>query len=197
MSFDGVDYVRLATTISLGNTDWTVTAWMKINNAGSNPLLSNWNGGPVTNCLSVLGSKISYGHYLVSWLYENGTSNIEDNRWHFLTWANHSNKTIDLYVDGVIDKAGAISSVSNSGPVNNIGRNWATTANGSIDEVKVFNRALSADEVLFMYNHEKGKFSVGQDGSMQALEFVEDPTLPVQMRSKKESLTVKGQLIEQ
>ena len=48
-----------------------------------------------------------------------------------------------------------------------------------------------------MYNHEKGKFSVGADGTMQALEFVEDPALPVQMRSKKQSLTVKGQLIEQ
>ena len=68
---------------------------------------------------------------------------------------------------------------------------------GSIDEVKIFNRALSAAEILSMYNHEKGKFSVGKDGTMKALEFVEDPTLPVQMRSKKKSLTVKGQLIEQ
>jgi len=69
--------------------------------------------------------------------------------------------------------------------------------NGSIDEVKVFSRALSVVEVVAMYNHEKGKFSVGKDGKAKAVSFVEDPALPVQMRSKKQSLTVKGHLIQQ
>jgi len=72
-----------------------------------------------------------------------------------------------------------------------------TNFKGTIDEVKIFNRALTAAEILAMYNHEKGKFSVGKDGTLSAVEFVEDPALPVQMRSKKQSLTVKGQLIEQ
>ncbi len=68
--------------------------------------------------------------------------------------------------------------------------------NASLDEIKIFSRALSDAEILTMYNHEKGKFSVGKDGTMKASQFVEDPALPVQMRSKKQSLTVKGHLIQ-
>lgn len=49
---------------------------------------------------------------------------------------------------------------------------------GFIDEVKVFNRVLTATEILNKYNHEKGKFSVGKDGTMKASQFVEDPAFP-------------------
>lgn len=120
--------------------------------------------------------------------------------WHHIV-AVYNGSNITTYIDGVQDYSKPVTGTYGSVPnalwigksIFGSGR-WYS---GQIDEVKIFNRALTAAEILSMYNHEKGKLSVGKDGTMKALEFVEDPTLPVQMRSKKQSLTVKGQLIEQ
>ncbi len=130
-----------------------------------------------------------------------------DNAWHFIVCI-HDGVSFNesLYVDGV--KQTIVRTAGGSlnpfiQPVT-IGRAYGDAFNasyessftGQIDEVKIFSRVLSAAEILAMYNHEKGKFSVGKDGTDKAVSFVEDPALPVQMRSKKQSLTVKGHLIQ-
>ena len=105
----------------------------------------------MTNDVRTASSKISYSHYTTTWLYEYGNTNIADNKWHYLTWVNHSDETMDMYVDGVGDTMGVNSSQS-SGPVNQIGRNWGTTANATIDQVRIYNYARSPAQIAWEYN---------------------------------------------
>jgi hypothetical protein len=151
--FDGSDDLALLTsTINLaGNANWTASTWVKTGSASTNSVLSNNNGGPASNDMRVDASKISYSHYSGSWLYEYGTSNIADNKWHYLTWVNHSNQTIDLYVDGKAENMGANSAQSN-GPINSIGRNWNSSFNGAIDNVRIYNYVRTPAQIAYEYN---------------------------------------------
>ena len=153
LSFNGgSDSVLLSSSISTGGTNnWSVSAWTKTTNSGVNSVLSNSSGGPVTNDLRIDTSKIAYYHYDGSWKEEFGTSNIADGRWHNLIWVNSNNQTINLYVDGNLENNGAPSATTNNGPVNQIGRNWSLSATAAIDDVRVYNRALSASEVAQLY----------------------------------------------
>jgi hypothetical protein len=108
----------------------------------------------VVNDLRVNTSKISYAHYSGSWLNEYGTSTVADGSWHYLTWVNYSNKTMDMYVDGKKEASG-VSSAQSSGPVNQIGRNWYRTFNGSIDQVQIYNYAKNQAQVAWDYNRGK------------------------------------------
>jgi hypothetical protein len=153
LTFDGVDdRLTIGTTISLGNTDWTVSAWMKTTNTGSAALISNSSGGPVTNNLLIMNSKITYAHYDGTWKYESGTSDISDDKWHYLIWSNHSNQTIDLYVDGKEEVTAAPSTVTKNGPVNQIGRNWGTSSNASIDNIRIYDYARTPSQIAYDYN---------------------------------------------
>ena len=150
----GSDSITLTSSISTGGTNnWSASAWVKTTSSAINSVLSNSSGGPVSNDLRTDSSKIAYAHYDGSWKEELGTSNIADGRWHNLTWVNSSAQTINLYVDGNLENNAAPSVTSNSGPVNQIGRNWYSTANASIDEVRIYNRALSAAEVKALYQY--------------------------------------------
>lgn len=154
-STDG-DYIRLSNDISSGNTDWSVSVWVKTSSNGT--ILSNYDGNPVTNDINVQGGKIGYDHYNGSWNQRQGTSTITDDTWHFLSWVNHgSSQKIDLYVDGILERAGVDSSLVNNGPINNIGKNWKTSSgnfNGIIDELKFYSRSLSLKEVQDRYKQD-------------------------------------------
>ena len=209
MAFNGSNnYVTLA---SKTNWDWaaasyTVGMWVyNISNKDSGGQGPIQIGKMVNNSPAQYWSFGTKANGLVEWYYYNGsiqrvsgTTTIPLSTWTLLTMS-LSGTTITLYINGILEKTGTkVGTPLTDGSTPLIfGANHSTYYNGRIDEVKIFNRALTAAEILSMYNHEKGKFSVGKDGTMKALEFVEDPTLPVQMRSKKQSLTVKGQLIEQ
>lgn len=153
-SFDGVDdYIRLSSDITTGNSDWSVTAWVKTTSTGKNTILSNYNSGPVYNAICTNNGKIAYNYYNNAWLTEYGNINIADGVWHFLCWCNTGlTKKIDLYVDGVKDATVNSQISAGTGPVNNIGRDWGTaTANAILDEIRIYNRILSAEEVAILY----------------------------------------------
>jgi hypothetical protein len=152
LKFDGVDdRLNIGSTIYIGNTDWTVSAWIKTTSTGINSVLSNQSGGPVSNDLRIENSKITYTHYNGAWINASGTSNVADGKWHFLTWANHSNQTIDLYVDGVKETT-ASSTIGTNGPVDQIGRNWTVSANAYIDQVRVYNYSRTPAQIAWEYN---------------------------------------------
>ena len=210
MSFNGSSqYVGVSDSSSLAIAGFiTIVAWIKTTATGTVVIVDKFNStAPLINAgysLTMISSGILRGtfHSSSTGIDLNTASGlINDGNWHHCVVVYDGSYAYD-YVDGVL-KAGPTAysgGITNTGKALSIGRRTDINAfyfSGSIDEVKIFNRALTATDILSMYNHEKGKFSVGKDGTMRALEFVEDSTLPVQMRSKKKSLTVKGQLIEQ
>jgi len=181
----------------LSANNFTVAAWVKT--AANGPVVGIKDGGPSTHVFRIQNGFICFRHYYNVWLYEYGAISVIDDQWHQLVWVNTgATQTMAMYVDGNVDVSGVDSRFfTGARYVDVIGKDWAGYFNGSIDEVKIFSRALSAAEVQAMYNHEKGKFSAGDSGAYSALTFTEDPALPVQMRSKKEGLTVRGSLVEE
>ncbi len=156
-TFDGSDdYIRLLNDINLPNTNWTTTAWVKTSDPNA-AVFGNWNGDPTDSGLWIKAGLISYAHYTGAWAYSNGTSNVSDERWHFLTWAKRdigtgsANKVMDFYVDGIAETTAAPAATTASGPMNQFGRDWGNALTGLIDEVRIYNRSLSAAEIQELY----------------------------------------------
>ncbi len=80
------------------------------------------------------------------------------NEWYFVAVSIDSNNLMKIYVNGILDASGIITSVENPSSFN-IGRHWDNFGckvgcdyfNGLIDEVRVFNRALTDEEIKAEY----------------------------------------------
>jgi hypothetical protein len=166
LTFDGTnDNVTMSNvTLGNGNIAWTVTAWVKtsttVNALGQGSVLSNSSGGPVYSMLGVNNGKIVYWTYQnAAWAQKLGVgTSVNDNIWHFLSWVNHSNITMDMYVDGSLDSNVANSTSGNNNPVNMIGASWSAYFAGSIAQLYVYTRDLTSSEILQNYNIQKRRF---------------------------------------
>jgi hypothetical protein len=153
LSFDGSnDIVTIPDASSLDlTTGMTLEAWVK-------PTASNWR----TALLKERPSGLAYGLYASTdsnrpsaeisrpaSAEARGTSALASNAWSHLA-ATYDGTTLRLFVNGnqVSSKAAAGSIVASSGALR-IGGNkvWGEYFKGLIDEVRVYNRALSAAEI--------------------------------------------------
>jgi hypothetical protein len=84
-----------------------------------------------------------------------GKSGINDNRWHHLVAVRSALYTAQIYVDGVLEASASAAPSENSSIQTNsplwIGGGNQTFFAGQIDEVRIYNRALSADEVRQLF----------------------------------------------
>jgi hypothetical protein len=84
-----------------------------------------------------------------------GTTTLNDGQWHLMTLTFQSGGPVVLYVDGKVEKSDtAVAFTFNPNPLR-FGRmtdGFWTAYNGLLDDVQVYNRALSAGEVQALYN---------------------------------------------
>jgi hypothetical protein len=168
MSFDGTDDRIIIPTISLGNGNlpWTCSAWVKTttnaSTLGTGSVLSNSASGPVYSMMGVNSGKIVYWTYQSSaWAQKLGVGKtINDGTWHFLSWVNYSNYTMDMYVDGVLDSNVANSTSGNNNPIDIIGASWAAAHLCNIAQVSIYNRAFTAAEVQQNFNAQRSRFGI-------------------------------------
>ncbi len=178
LDFNGSDdYVTIGNSTSLdfsSSTGLTVSCWVKINNSADttrNFLVSKHNGGangtfflevfnPSTNTVTikVMDTDTGTQNSVVE-----STVTINDGAWHHIVGvANVTNTSMQLYIDGV-QKQNVSKSLLSSGikeediPVvfgqfYNAGAYNSLHLNGALDEVCIFNRALSATEVTALYD---------------------------------------------
>ena len=165
-SFDGVDdYIAGdAAQFPLGNVARTVTAWVRTGSTSTQNVLHY---GVQTGVLppqnfhlfigndgatGKAGIGNGWGHGTVT-----GTSNVADGKWHFIAgiYEGPGTNIARIYVDGVEEGATAITEPATALGTFEIGRFLNGTGggqfNGMIDEVAVFSRALSAEEMLAIY----------------------------------------------
>ena len=169
--FDGIDdYVQIenSTTLNLTQDGGSVSAWFRTGVIGSGSIggslvakTNTYNNGYwLTKYndkvrISLHGSSVSFRLQMV------GVTSIADNIWHqaVATW---TTSQVNLYVDGVLDSTQSytFSFATSTDPLylgrqKNVGELYF---DGKISTAQIYNRALSATEVLQNYNSTKTRF---------------------------------------
>lgn len=169
MGFDGLTYrIRMDSDDSLspGTGDFTLSAWAKTDNTITNDRIfcnhhlkwELWSGGS-GEARSSIGNTadriISYG------------PNIEDGEWHHILATYDRDVNMTLYVDGELadqDDISSYSAVDLDSDTVTIGSYAGGTSyvwNGSIDDVRMYKRVLSENEIQKLADSYKSKASAG------------------------------------
>jgi len=161
LQFDGVDdYVGCGNDKSLNITDAiTIEAWVKSNSISSYQHIVDKGGGNESAYQISLFSSKMYGWIKtqdgVRHSYK-GSAVLESEKWYHLV-ATYDGSTLKYYVnsnkdfDSGSDFSGKIY-VNNMNLLIGVEGGYGVLFNGSIDEVRIYNRALSAEEVRYHYN---------------------------------------------
>lgn len=154
LEFDGAENYANTPDINAGRNS-TLTGWFRLGGSNSARYLFGGSGGfqriGVFNGNSQLGFYPGAEEGGGSYLY--GTSSLNDNEWHHVAFVDQgSPRTRTMYIDGVveIDNAPLVITDSSYGGDNILTRisgNYGVFA-GLIDEVKIYNTALTPEQVL-------------------------------------------------
>jgi hypothetical protein len=165
LGFDGSDdYVTLppATTNPVsGGTAVTISAWFKGTLIQSAVRL---HGNDLTYILLVWGTSAPICAISTDGGVSDGVNinGVQDNRWHHvaMTWQKNTTNGFKVYVDGAVSAQKTSGNVDlpiiTGGQQSTLGRyngaNPAEYTKGTLDDVRIYNRALSADEIKRLYN---------------------------------------------
>lgn len=155
----------------------TISAWVKSNDITKSQNIVSRNG---PYFLRITGSTIRCGIASGTWTFINGTIPLSNNIWYHLVLT-YDQAKIKGYVNGILDvnadKVGPLNSPASHLYIGNTpvaGEN--SPFDGTIDEVRIYNRALSSEEILILY----GMYS--PSGS--------------RMKITEDNLFIKGEIIE-
>ena len=160
LNFDGTDdYVLINDHTSLRmTTSLTVSTWVKLSGTQSSKyILTKRDGlGGTDEYALIYGFTANkYEFYAEGYAGEDPrtalNTSVSDTGWHQIVWT-YNGTTIKGYLDGVIDISTDKSFTlnSNSAPVM-LGTEGGNYLSGLEDEVRIYNRALSAEEIGFLY----------------------------------------------
>jgi len=159
VSLDGSTQYFYATQSSIsGNRDFTLSAWSK---GGSGTQIITSFGIMVGNQLGAILLQTNYRCSLYGASVDTGIP--PDANWHLLTFVyTSSNITQTCYVDGVARGTPLTNQTANiTGTAVYIGQlnDGSYRFSGSVDDVRLYNRALSAQEVANLYNSVKTDYA--------------------------------------
>ena len=163
-SFDGTDdYINVGnqSALNLGINNFSISVWIFDTGATQNTLAINKRNALNTAGYELLDSVTPGTH---SFRVGDGTVNVagysvtglNNGSWHLLTGVvDRNSQKLITYLDGFhigtdVSITG-MSSVDNTQAFQIGARGGATNFKGSLDEVRIYNRALSADEVAKLY----------------------------------------------
>ena len=166
LSFDGTnDYVDMGDVIDPGTGDLSVFAWIKTTGT-SGQIVNKRDGAVSTNA----GYQIFLNTNNISFAFGDGSATrvrvdstapvVNDGAWHMIGAVFDRDGNGQIYVDGATATSGSGSISAQQGNVNNamalnIGREASDGTGlftGQIDDVRIYSRALSATEILQLYN---------------------------------------------
>ena len=167
--FDGTnDYVSLAASSKyyFGRSDFSVEVWVKTTSNGRNIALHRNSAVNRYTLLEIDSNKARILMWKASANYSigTGTSTINDNNWHHIVATRiESVPAVYIYVDGVLEGSGADNALD--APESS---NWYLASqtggdkfmDGSISNFRLYNKALTSQEVLQNFNALRGRFGV-------------------------------------
>ena len=161
MNFDAAssDYIDLGNITALNNlSSFSSSSWFKCTTASTAPVILN-GGSSSTNrfYLQLLTNGTTIRYVIGSSVIDTSVSNIADGNWHHIA-TTQNGTSLDIYLDGVKQNTSTITVVSpstNIGDNFKIGRYFLSAANyfdGSIDEVAIWNTALTSTQIQSIYD---------------------------------------------
>jgi len=158
MSFDGTgDYVDVGNVAELDLiNEGTISAWVKTGISGWEAIVSKGSWGVIRNgyVLELISGQIylALDNATAHSDYASGVSGLNDNKWHNIV-VNWNGTTVSFYSDSAF-LSNSVQTLIPTGGVYNFKIGYeGYYFNGSIDEVMIFNRALSAQEVQQLYRY--------------------------------------------
>jgi len=164
--FDGVDdYVDTGDPVSAdGISEITVSAWFKsaVADTGRQYIVSKEKGGFAGWSFRRESTEVfTFNIFNANPTVTASSATFRDTLWHHVV-ATYNGAAIQIYVDGIASGSSAAQTGDLSATTRNlcigIGDNLTTCSGGSnpanalIDDVRIYNRALSASEILQLYN---------------------------------------------
>lgn len=169
LSFDGVnDYVGMESSIDIGTNNFTISSWFKATPTSLNKFFIDNGDSSLYTSRVLIGiapnGKVRFftnnENNVASEFYTINTYN--DNNWHFAVFT-RDNNNLSMYIDGVLQKSqpvyGNLGNRSFAIGRSKISSDSTRYFNGSIDEVLIFNRSLSSDEISQLYNSGNGLYA--------------------------------------
>jgi len=162
MSFDGTnDYVDISSVSDPGTSNWTESAWVKTG-AGHGAIVVMRQSEAQESLTLTIGyhdvqdGKARFGYDTTGFAgFAAGTDDMRDDKWHHYVGV-RDNENYYLYIDGLLKSTYIDSStrdVTNGGGwhIGHAGAWNNPYFNGSISDVRIYNRALSAEEVRMLW----------------------------------------------
>ena len=169
-SFDGVDdYVNVPYSLSLElQESITIVAWINSSNNSINRAIAGKAGG--YQIFIEAGGHLDLGFYNGTWTHLQSSVTIPENEWVYVAGTfNSTDGTMQLYINGIPDTslvtAQRMSTNANGLKIGGFGSDGAPFS-GIIDEVKIFNLALSALEISTLAGTKPDAFSFTAQTSM-------------------------------
>ena len=167
-NFDGEgDYIDLnSNLLPINGGAYTVSAWVKANVVGTSAehVISQYQVGSSNRTISIYLNNDGKWNYFDSVNTITYTSNSNLGRWLFFTIVNYGNGSGTIYLNG--SRVSSFSSVPNVLDISTLmGAGHSSNGvdkqyyfNGSIDDVMIFNRSLSAEEIRGLYANQSTKY---------------------------------------
>lgn len=160
-SFDGVnERASFAfTNLPVGSSAGTMCAWAKSSQASGIAYVISY--GTTPGAQGEWRGLLQFGtsFYFTGFGLEASGGTVVQNTWHFWTGVYDGTNAL-IYADGVLLQSIARAWITGSTGTPNIGATPTSTSpwNGEISECLIYNRALTAEEVLQIYNATRGRF---------------------------------------
>jgi hypothetical protein len=165
--FDGVDdYIKPPNSTTLQLTNFTLSSWIKVNIINANQFIidtstDNANGLGYSYRINSV-NKIRFWAYNANGLLDSNLSITNGVWYNIVSTYNNTSKLQTIYINGVLDNSNTYSQtfvVSNVVNLQIAGSQiLGGYLNGNIAQTLIYNRALSATEVLQNYNATKGRY---------------------------------------
>jgi len=163
LDFDGAnDYVVVPNSNSLNITGnaVTVAAWIKHSSAGWHPVCDGIVQHEGQYALQINnGQPTFYVNTGSGWVYARWANTLALSTWYYVV-GTYDGSGIRIWVNGIerasTNNSGNLSSTSNTICLGS-SANGTYPFNGIIDEVRIYNRALSSDEISALYNASKAR----------------------------------------
>ncbi len=183
LNFDGVDdgvTIGIIPALYASSSDMTISMWIKPSKltVGALCLICNSNAGlgnvPWALEFNSTAARFSFGQAGLGagTVRVTSSTNLKKDVWYHVvavrTYSSSLSWPTTLYLNGVSDGSGTLGRAGLSNQVVAIGKYGAANSNyfqGAIDDVRVYNRALSANEIKQLYNSGISRFASSNVGN--------------------------------